>query len=299
MKDGKRRGPYQPFLLKEMLEDGELTPGDVVWHEGMEKWQPLAETDSLKSVLQKPAPPPVEDESPQTEALRKVVTPAELTLELTLAVLRQRRALGWRRFFARQMDMFIASVVTVFVAAAFGWTDIWTLFFPRPWLLVLVPPLVWIPVETVMLCTLGWTPGRLILGLRVVANKEGQRPSFGAALKRSLLVWAGGFGFGLPVDTLLPLAQWLYSFWHFQRYGGTLWDHSAGTRVIFREFHRGHAMGLFAFNLALATLAAWLFIRAPLPERFNDAERKVLAPIRTEVWQAADPVAVPRNSGLP
>jgi hypothetical protein len=172
---------------------------------------------------------------------------------------------------------------------------------PDLWIIVLGPALLWIPVEATLLSTLGWTPGRLILGLRVT-DTQSSRPSFRAALKRSVLVWAGGLGFGLPANTLLPLAQWLYSFWHFQRYGGTLWDHSAGTRVNALEFNGGHLAGLALYTAAVASLSAWMFFHAPLPERFTSEEREMFEPLREAVWKSTAPVPPApdaRNSGLP
>jgi uncharacterized RDD family membrane protein YckC len=190
-------------------------------------------------------------------------------------------------------------VAVVVAASAFGWADIWALISPTSWTIVLAPALLWIPIEAVMLATLGWTPGRLIMGVRVV-DQEGNRPAFRASLKRSVLVWAGGLGFGLPANLLLPLAQWLYSFWHFQRYGGTLWDHAAGTRVISCEFHRGHATGLAVYTAAVASLTAWMFLRLPLPARFTAEDREMFEPLRRVVWMSAAPApAPPRNSGLP
>jgi uncharacterized RDD family membrane protein YckC len=297
MKDGKRQGPYQPFLLKEMLDEGELTPLDTVWHEGMEKWQPLGETDSLRSVLKRERPAPVKEQDEPVQAPRSAGVKTQVVpLELTLAVLRERRALGWRRFFARQIDMSIAVVAVVAGASALGWTDMWALISPNLWVIILAPALLWIPVEAAMLAALGWTPGRLALAIRVV-DLEGNRPAFLAALKRSVLVWAAGLGFGLPMGMLLPLAQWLYSFWHLQRFGSTLWDHSAGTRVTCRKLEFRHVGGIALFNVAMASLAAWLVFTVPLPSRFTDEEREKIESMREAVWKTASPA--PRNSGLP
>lgn len=289
MKDGRRQGPYQLFRLTEMLEEGALSPQDVVWHEGMKGWQPLEDTESLRGVLRDkaaPAPAPVEK---QTANVGPRPGPAaglaSFPYEAGLAVLRQRRALAWRRFFARQIDMTIAAAGVVALAAALGWTDMWAFLNPYPPGIIIAPALVWILVETVMLSTCGWTPGRLILGLRVVMD-GGVPPSPGAALKRSALVWAGGLGFGLPVGFLLPVAQWLYTFWHFQQRGETLWDRAAGTRVAFRPLHGGHAAGLAIITAAVASLFCWLVLVAPFPARFNLNDREPFEQFRNETLKA-------------
>jgi len=293
MKEGQRRGPFQLFRLTEMLEDGELTPQDAVWHEGMEKWQPMQETESLQGVLRKAANVSVaegRDETAPAATVKPAVPP-----ELTLAVLRQRRALAWRRFFARQIDMTISTAAVIAAAVLMGWGDWWSLYVPESWILILAPALVWILPETVMLSWLGWTPGRVMLGLQVV-DKDGNCPTPGAALKRSVLVWAGGYGFGLPA-LFLPVAQWMYAFWHFQRRGETLWDHSAGTRVTFCQLHRWHVAGIAVFTAAITALFAWILLTIPLPSRFSDEERKQWEKVRKGAWERTEPSR--QNSGLP
>jgi uncharacterized RDD family membrane protein YckC len=238
----------------------------------------------------------VEDDIETVEAPRRsAVKTSAPEVELTLAVLQQRRSLAWRRFFAKQIDMTIAIVLAVTAAAAIGWTDVWALVKPQGWLIILAPALLWIPVEAAMLALFGWTPGRLMLGLRVV-DKSGSTPGFFASLKRSALIWAGGLGFGLPVETILPLAQWMYTFWHFQRFGNTLWDHSAGTQVIFRELNRGHATGLALFTAAMASLTAWIFLYVPVPERITGENRQALEQIGQTLWKMAAPAPAARDS---
>ena len=286
MKDGQRRGPYQPFRLTEMLEDGELTPLDIVWHEGMENWLPLQDAESLRVVLRKSTPPPV----PETDdpALPPPLPDKVAPVELTLALLRQRRGLGWRRFFARQIDHTLAIAITAVVATSFGWTDMWMIYLPDSLLFVLAPALLWIVPEAVLLSLWGTTPGRLVLGLKVL-DVNGTPPAFGSALKRSVLVWAGGFGFGLPILAILPVAQWMYAFRHFQRSGDTLWDRSAGTSVTGSRLHTGHAIGLALTTALVTSLFAWLWLMAPLPERLKGEERSQLEDLRRKLWETAAP----------
>ncbi len=292
MKDGQRRGPYQPFRLVEMLEDGELTARDAVWHEGMEKWQPLEDTESLRTVLRKGTTPP----HPDTGVPVPPPLPPAGPPELTLALLRQRRALAWRRFFARQIDLTLAAILVAGGATAFGWTDMWMLYMPEAFFYLIAPALLWILPEAVMLSTWGTTPGRLVLALRVL-NSEDRRPAFLKALKRSVLVWAGGLGFGLPADKLLPVAQWMFSFWHFQRSGETLWDRSAGTHVTAGRLHTGHAAGIALITALVTSLFSWLWLMAPLPDRVKGEERAQFEELRHRLWETAAPLK--DNSSLP
>lgn len=283
MKDGKRQGPYQLFRLTEMLADGDLTLEDRVWHEGMDGWKPLGEAESLRSVQRTPVTPePAETEQEEPSPPVRV-QPPPLPEMLTLELLRQRRALAWRRFFARQLDMTLLLIVVVAAAAQFGWTDLWALHSADSWPLLFAPGLLGIVVETLMLPLLGWTPGRLILGLRV-ATESGDRPTYAAALRRSLLVWAGGLGFGLPANALLPMAQWMYSFWHYQQRGETLWDRSAKTRVLFRPLTARHAAGIALTTAGIAAMNAWVWFKEPLPSRISGEERTLIEQLRTAAW---------------
>ncbi len=323
MKDGKRLGPFPPFLLKEMLEDGRILPGDAVWHEGMDNWQPLEKAESLRVVF--PSPSRGEEEGEEEEASPAGVPPARrpppvpgsvragsradaMTMEITLALLRQRRGQAWRRFFARQIDGFLAVMVVTLTAAAFGWTDFWALLVPPAgWVHLLAPALIWIILEALMLSTLGWTPGKLVLGLRVL-DREGRKPTLPAALKRSVLVWAGGLAFGLGmVIPPLTMAQWLFGLWHVQRTGGTLWDRSAGTLIGVSDLRRENAAGVALITAVAVNLATWVFLCVPVPDRITGEDRKACESMRRGVWKLLDlrfsapsPVPAPAaKSGLP
>jgi uncharacterized RDD family membrane protein YckC len=67
---------------------------------------------------------------------------------------------------------------------------------------------VWIPIEAVLLATVGATPGKYLIGMRVL-NSHGGLLTFTQALLRSLGVWVIGCAFMLPI--VLPftfLAQY-------------------------------------------------------------------------------------------
>lgn len=291
LKEGRRTGPYQPFRLREMLEEGTLTPLDVVWHEGMENWQALGDTESLRGVLRKEEtttvlPELAEDAPP---------VPRRVPEELTLEVLRARRALAWRRFFARQIDIMLGIAVVVPAAAALQWTDYWSALVPDGWAMLLAPAAVWIVLEALQLHLLGWTPGRLVLGLRV-ESKDGGRVSLWQGLKRSALVWAGGLAFGLRLGHLLPVVQWIYGFWSFQKHGQTLWDQSAGTVVNAVRLGRWHATGIAGMLALFTGLSAWLWLSAPIPDRFDAKTREEVEELRRQFWQQSRPAD---KSGLP
>jgi len=281
MKDGRRTGPYQPFRLREMMEDGTLLPGDPVWHEGMENWQPLEKTESLRAVFHRePAAPPA---APEQEGAPQAPTPPGLpdNPAAVLILLRVRRILATRRFFARQIDMLLASVATVGTAAACGWADVWQLHLPDSIPMLLAPALVWLLVEPILLCTVGTTPGKAALGLRVEAAGGG-RLSLRQAAQRSLLVWAGGMGFGLRAVYILPVVQWAYAWWMLQRRGTTLWDHTSGTTVRAEPLQRRHGVGMALAAAVYITVHLWLSLVPPLPARMNDKDRVMFEELRRQ-----------------
>jgi len=289
MKDGKRLGPWQPFRLVEMLEDGELTPRDLIWHEGMDEWLPMEEAESMRTVLRRQPPAvsetdtagePPEPASPGPPPLPRTDEAPVLTLQ----VLASRKAAAWRRFFAKQIDLTLLMLAIVGIATAAGWTDLWAIH-RAPLAILFAPGIALILLDSLLLPLTGWTPGRLILGQRVLAE-DGGRLSFKQALRRSVLLWAGGLGFGLPFNALLPPAQWLYSFWQFQRQGETLWDRAAKSHVEIHPLRAPHVTGVIAVTALVAAVNALVLFRAPLPDRIEGEERALILQMRRAGWDA-------------
>ena len=56
-KNRKLHGPISDARLRNMVSDGELDPGDLVWRDGMEDWQPLASL--VDAGRRRPSPPPL------------------------------------------------------------------------------------------------------------------------------------------------------------------------------------------------------------------------------------------------
>ena len=62
-KNKQKVGPVTEDQLKELVRSGELTPTDMVWKQGMAKWQPAGAVDGLlpNPALAPPEPPPLPD----------------------------------------------------------------------------------------------------------------------------------------------------------------------------------------------------------------------------------------------
>ncbi len=274
LKAGRRLGPFVPFKIREMLEDGEISPADLGWQEGMEAWAPLESMDSLAGWMPRkpgsPPPLPTAEEWAEKLAKTKPSAPADD------AVGQSRPLRAFQRWAARLTDgtLWHALIWTIGVKA--GWLSVWAWMPDLGGLLVaLLPPLLWLPVEATLIAWLGTTPGKWFLGIRVT-DDLGQKLAWPAAMKRTALAHVTGNGLGLPIAMLLPVLQWSMSWMFYRRAGSTLWDRGAGSRIQ----HVGvPVMGVLAVALTgfgWMAVVVHLFLHAPIPDDFPE-------PLRTEV----------------
>ena len=103
-----------------------------------------------------------------------------------------------RRFFARTIDYLCGNLIVIAVIAVFAGLGWWH-YEPRhimmyPLILSMLPSFVWMLLEAGIIKSFGNTPGKQLLGLRLVRN--GQTSNY---MKRSFAVWVRGMGLGLPL----------------------------------------------------------------------------------------------------
>ncbi len=129
----------------------------------------------------------------------------------------------WRRYFARSIDgaTFFLCVVIVLstsgtqmqegtlVAATIG------------------ARMLWIPFEALLLSFAGTTPGKWIMGIRVLA-RDGRRPQFSSAFARAAHVWCFGLGAGLPFVTVFTM---LWQYRTLRKKGRVSWDEPFGLTL--------------------------------------------------------------------
>lgn len=135
----------------------------------------------------------------------------------------------WHRFLARMMDyslfgMFFL-ILGYFVSPAFFLKE-YRFFIPFLFFL-------WIPVESVFLKFWGKTPGKFLLGLKVI--KQGRKAlTYETALKRSFLVWVRGIALGIPIANIIAM---LYAFFQLKTHKDSSWDQQERTRVAAHPIH--------------------------------------------------------------
>jgi uncharacterized RDD family membrane protein YckC len=304
LKNQQRTGPFPVFRLQEMLDDGEISADSLVWHEAMTAWTPLSAEPSLQSSLRftKPSPPPLPEHSedpsganPQTNPWLNPPSRGNAGTHLP-----QGNAAAptqpWRRFFARQLDLLLARAACTSAAVASGSADVWLFLQPTTALLILSPALL-VLAEAAFLTTVGTTPGKAALGLRVLAT-DGSRLAFPAALKRSFLAWTGS-GFGLPPVYLIPLLQWILGYRFLERYRDTLWDRAANSHVTASPPHPA------GIATAILITASWIYgtsqilLHSPISPSVPEAQRDAILRIRSSLPQATPPTSSYAHPFLP
>jgi uncharacterized RDD family membrane protein YckC len=125
--------------------------------------------------------------------------PASTYLELQVQPdLKRPLVRPWVRLAARYLDMYVWSVF-ISIILTITWKDISE--YPS-YALGIIFCFIWIPIETILLTTVGTTLGKTLLGIKV-RTADGNKLLFKQALKRSFIVWWKGQGAGVPVLSLI------------------------------------------------------------------------------------------------
>lgn len=109
----------------------------------------------------------------------------------------------WVRFWARMIDYnCIALVYATIFDTYYRYGSL--IFFP--FFTIAFIPMLWIPIETILLWTIGTTPGKWLLEIKVRNKRRKKRHlSFEQACIRSITVWFLGMGCGIPIIQIIAL----------------------------------------------------------------------------------------------
>lgn len=252
IKDGEKSGPIHDFEVRKKIEAGELNADTPAWHEGLPAWKPLREIDLFQREFEHPIelefPDPIPD---PTDTRQAPGTPASKTPSPVLPDAEGPHSM--RRFWARWIDLNLFSMAWWLLMVVAG-RDI-TATLMNPWVMLMhyVP---WFVLETFLIHRFGRTPGKWLLGLRVV-NNDGSLLSLGEATHRSSRVLFLGIGFGWDIVCLICQ---IMCFFTARRLGKPLWDHAGGHRVIVTPMKPIRVVSyVFVFFFAMMTKTIVLF----------------------------------------
>ncbi len=232
---GEKQGPFEAYEVRGRIEEARLTGDELAWHKDQEGWVALREMDIFQSAFEESgevpdSPPPVPPGPPRP----------------------------YRRFFARWFDIYLYLLLLCSVVRFSGYDLLeammssWAMFSLLPFVLL----------EAIVLHLTKTTPGKFLLGLRVVGPEE-EALSLRAALVRSLRVYILGLGL-MPCFGVLTGICHVYCIWYLMRRNEAPWDAASQNRVRAARllpFHFTGILLLFSAVLGPASVEFWEQVR--------------------------------------
>lgn len=253
IRDGEKTGPLRDYDVRRKIESGEFGSSTMAWHEGLATWMPLGEislferefklpsAESAEEPAQAPVPPPLPDQP-------YPVNPEGPHLA--------------RRFWARWLDLNLYSAVFWLALWASG-RDLQSAMSDP---LVILPHYVpWFVLEIILIHRFGTTPGKWLLGLRVL-NGDGSRLDLAQSTKRALGVFVMGIGLGWDI---LPLFCMVISLVVTRRTGKPLWDHGGGHQVLAEPLRAGRLLAHIGLFLLAGLLQSLVLFPPYVKERMK------------------------------
>lgn len=212
IQNGKKVGPVQDYEVRSRIESGQLQQDNFAWHEGLPKWVRLGEIEIFKSDFEKDA---------EAVQVRNEVESRKVPVVISLPG----KPYILRRFWARWLDMSLYAAAWWLLMYAVGRdigamiTDLWVV------ISIFIP---WFAIESWLLHRFGTTPGKWLLGIRVL-NEDDSKISLKASVWRSIRVMIAGVGFGWGI---LAMICQVMSWFTARRLGKPIWDYMGQHKVV-------------------------------------------------------------------
>ncbi len=235
VQNGKKKGPFTRYQIREKLANGEFSGETQGWMRGEENWAPLREIPATLALIQE-----IEREKLDAKLARDPgpTLPPEPTVPPS-----KLSSHAIARFGARMFDIILFQTIALYFFApepveVSDWehfrrilsgdqTEQEADYFRALQKIGLASVFAWHLVEWVFVAIFGATLGKFLFNLRVL-DAEDRRPKPATCLYRSILVWMLGMAAGLPVFQFL--ANFL-AFLRVQSRGVTNWDALLHTQV--------------------------------------------------------------------
>lgn len=242
IEDGEKSGPFEDYEVRSMIREGRVKAGTQVWFQDAGGWMDASKVRLLKGEFEK---------EEETVEVIKVLPPTPFLM--------------WRRLGARWFDYLIYQTILVLVFRVGGIP-----IFPDPeqppsgmTIIALLLPV--IIMEAALLSSIGFTPGKWLLKMKVT-NHEGGLLTTGQAMMRSMRVWVLGMGMREP---LIMVFGHLFNLWIVKKRGVPLWDLTTGYRVPGKKLTTQRIVLYWVLFFALFT--AFSAIVYPEAQKFSEA----------------------------
>lgn len=260
VQDGEKTGPFPDYEIRTRIHARTLSADTPAWHAGLDAWRPLDQMELFKRDFS--------SESPSTATSAEgagVFIPVPPPLPKF-----ETRAYAGRRFWARWLDLYLFAAVAWLVLWATG-QNIEALTSSPTMLFQFAP---WFLIEIFLIARFGTTPGKWLMGLRVI-NADASLLSPVQSARRAFMVLGIGIGFGLTL--LSPFCQAL-SYFTTRRIGKTVWDHFGRHQVVAADlspFRVAALAVLFmtAIQLQMAVISPYILRQAS--ESFPELREKL------------------------
>lgn len=219
--NGLKTGPFLPWEVRSRVERGEVGMDTLGWHEGCEVWIPLRDLPAL-GITARGLPG-----GEETAGAGEVPSMSSPVAVAATAAGMDARARPWQRFAARMFDLIFWFTLIALAMEPFGGGFVNVLTQPA-W--IVGSQLLMVLGEATCLALFGTTPGKALLGLRVVAKGGASAPmAFSPALQRALLVYAVGSPTYLP--GYITVCAWIFHHVSLTKHGASWWDRRLGSEV--------------------------------------------------------------------
>jgi hypothetical protein len=215
VRDQKPAGPISAAEIENLIRSGQITGNTLVWTNPMKDWKAVQDTAALSALLPQQPPPLPSPGSIASTAYSSSLRPDALERILQADI---PLAGPWSRFFARNIDIWLAVLVMVIVigilsATHFPQIQIW-MDSANEAVLGLVIFTIAMLMTAISMTMFGTTIGKALFGIRVRNLTE--HGSLRFHLKRELNVWVSGMALGIPLFALVT------NVWQFRRLSANL-----------------------------------------------------------------------------